>query len=93
MSMRSVDSMIRRQLLADQVPNFAMPPPGAATPETWGAAIAQSPWMTTIWTLDVAPEPEDYPLMMTQGEDRQDAIATIEEQTLEEWLMFFSKQG
>ena len=93
MSLKQVDSMIRRQLLADQVPDFAMPPPGQATPESWGQAIAQSPWMSTIWTLEVAPEPEDYPLAMIQGEDRQEAIATIEEQTLEEWLMFFGKQG
>ena len=92
-SLKQVDSMIRRQVMKDQVPDFAMPPPGQATPESWGQAIAQSPWMTTIWTLEVAPEPEDYPLAMIQGENRQEAIATIEEQTLEEWLMFFGKQG
>jgi hypothetical protein len=93
MPMAAVDSMIRHQLTKDQVPNFAMPSPHQATPESWGQAIAQSPWMSTIWTLEVAPEPEDYPLAMAQGENRQDAIATVEEQTLEEWLLFFGKQG
>ena len=91
MSLKQVDSMIRQRLLTDQVPDFAMPPPSQATPENWGSAIAQSSWMSTICTLEVAPEPEDYPLPMAQGENRQDAIATVEEQTLEEWLMFFGK--
>jgi hypothetical protein len=49
--------------------------------------------MSTIWTLEIATEPEDYPLPVAQGENRQDAIATVEEQTLEEWLLFFGKQG
>jgi hypothetical protein len=93
MPLKQVDGMIRQRLLQDQVPDFAMPSPEQATAQTWGQAIAQSPWMSTIWILEVVPEPEDYPLAMAQGENRQDVIATVEEQTLEEWLMFFGKQG
>jgi hypothetical protein len=93
MPLKQVDGMIRQRLLQDPVPDFAMPPPEQATAQTWGQALAQSPWMSTIWTLEIAPEPEDYPLAMAQGENRQEAIATVEEQTLEEWLLFFAKQG
>jgi hypothetical protein len=92
MPMEEVAQMIRRRLERDGVAETISPSSyQGETPESWANALANSSRMKRIWTTEITP---DYPIPMTQGEEsRQDVIETVEEQTLEDWLLFFTKTG
>ena len=89
MPLEDVYRMIRQRLIRDRVPDFPLPRPGQGSPESYATALVDSPWLQTLWA---AVAPETYPLPMERDlENRDSVVETIQYQTLEEWLLLFTK--
>ena len=87
--MPEVHQMLTGMLNDAEIPQFYTPNQEEATPLVWARALVESPWMSSHWTLEIQPE---YPIPMESDPAEQDWIITaIQEQTLEEWVLGFTK--
>lgn len=87
--MPEVHRMLNQILNEAELPQFYTPNQVEATPQTWARALVESPWMSSHWTLEIQPE---YPIPMEEvSQEKGWIISGIQEQTLEEWMLSFTR--